>query len=68
MELVDGTSLSERLRSERLPFPEVLDIAIELADALAEAHRNGVVHRDLKPANIMLTVGRSVEVIDFKQT
>jgi eukaryotic-like serine/threonine-protein kinase len=65
MEFVDGTSLSERLSSGRLPFSEVLDIAIEVADALAEAHRRGVIHRDLKPANVMLTAGKRVKVVDF---
>src|ERR1700719_1004195 len=55
MELLEGESLADRLRKGPLPFPEVLRIAIAIADALIVAHRQGIIHRDLKPGNIMLT-------------
>ena len=69
MELVDGETLAARLAQGPLALNQALALAIQIADALDEAHRNGIVHRDLKPANIMLT-GRSssravVKVLDF---
>jgi len=64
MELVEGETLAARLARGALPLPLALTLAIQMADALSEAHRQGVVHRDLKPANIMLT-GPNVKVLDF---
>ena len=73
MELLEGSSLARRISDRRVPFKpdEVIDIAIQLARALAAAHRAGVVHRDLKPDNIMLEAdaanpGQSiVKLLDF---
>jgi Tol biopolymer transport system component len=65
MELVAGRNLRTLIPRQGLPVPEVLRIAIPLADALAAAHAAGVVHRDLKPANVMLTPQGVVKVLDF---
>jgi len=64
MELLEGQTLAERLKKGKLPFEELLRIAMEIADALDKAHRKGVVHRDLKPANIMLTK-EGAKLMDF---
>ena len=55
MEYLEGQTLAARLEKGALPIEESLKIAIEIADALEKAHREGVVHRDLKPSNVMLT-------------
>jgi len=64
MELLDGQTLARRLERGPVPTPELLRIAIDLADALADAHRHGVLHRDLKPLNIMLTK-TGAKLMDF---
>ena len=64
MELLEGETLSQRLQKGALPPGELLKIAIEITDALAKAHRLGLVHRDLKPSNIMLTK-TGAKLMDF---
>jgi len=65
MPYVEGESLRDRLsREAQLPFEQALQIAREVADALAYAHRRGVVHRDIKPENILLAGGHA-RVADF---
>jgi serine/threonine protein kinase len=64
MELVEGETLAARLAKGALPLDQSLALAIQVAGALADAHRRGVVHRDLKPANIMLTKS-GAKVLDF---
>jgi eukaryotic-like serine/threonine-protein kinase len=68
MEHVTGDSLAERLKKGPLPLAQVLQIGIQIADALDRAHRSGIVHRDLKPSNIILTgAGASThaKLLDF---
>jgi len=64
MELVDGETLADRLKGSPLPANLVVQLGAQIAQALAAAHRKGVVHRDLKPANIMLT-RTGIKVLDF---
>jgi Tol biopolymer transport system component/predicted Ser/Thr protein kinase len=64
-EFVEGETLRERLKDGPLNLPETLDIAIQIAGALAAAHRAGIVHRDIKPENIMLRPDGYVKVLDF---
>ena len=64
MELVEGDALQQRLEKGRLPLDQALEYAIQIADALDKAHRQGVVHRDLKPGNIMITKS-GTKLLDF---
>jgi Tol biopolymer transport system component len=64
MELLQGETLAERLKKGTLPLDEALQIAIDVADGLSAAHKQGIVHRDLKPANIMLT-RTGAKLLDF---
>jgi len=65
LELVDGPTLEERLRTGPLPLDDALPIARQIAEAIEAAHESGIVHRDLKPANIKLTADGRVKVLDF---
>ena len=65
MELVPGESLASKLEPGPLGESQVLPIALQIAEALEEAHREGIVHRDLKPGNVMLTARGAVKVLDF---
>ena len=64
MEYLEGQTLADRLEGGALPLDDALKIAIEVADALDRAHRQGIVHRDLKPGNIMLTKS-GTKLLDF---
>ena len=64
MEYLEGETLAQRLTKGALPLDQALQIAIEIADALDKAHRQGIVHRDLKPGNIMLTKA-GAKLLDF---
>src|SRR5215469_4874499 len=64
LEYLEGETLEKRLEKGSLPTQEALKYAIELADALDKAHRQGIVHRDIKPANIMVTKS-GVKLMDF---
>ena len=65
MEKLEGMSLKDRLRGERMKVDEVLDIGIQVADALAACHAKGIIHRDIKPGNIFLTQSGQAKILDF---
>ncbi len=65
MELVEGTTLAERIQQGAIPLEEALGIAHQIGDALEAAHDKGIIHRDLKPANIKLKPDGGVKVLDF---
>src|SRR3954462_7393132 len=64
MELLEGETLQQRLRSGLVEIPILVDIAFAIADALDTAHAAGIVHRDIKPANIFLAA-RGPKILDF---
>jgi serine/threonine-protein kinase len=65
MELINGQSLSDLLREESLPLDRSVAIIKQVTEAIAEAHRHGLVHRDIKPSNVALNQRNEVKVLDF---
>src|SRR5437773_10093394 len=65
MELLEGQSLDHKLLGPPLPLDRLLDISIQLTEALEPAHAKGIVHRDIKPANIFITQRGQIKVLDF---
>ncbi len=65
MQYLEGRTLKERLESSALPTDELLEVAIQIAEALQTAHANGIVHRDIKPTNIFLAQSGRLKVLDF---
>jgi serine/threonine-protein kinase len=65
MQYVEGETLSSRIQRKSMDIPEALEIAEQVADALAAAHSRGIIHRDIKPQNIMLTGRHQAKVMDF---
>src|SRR5437667_4929704 len=64
-EFIDGETLRERMRSAQMKLSDILDVAAQIASALAAAHVANIVHRDIKPENIMLRRDGIVKVLDF---
>ena len=65
MELIEGDTLADRIKSSPIPIEEALKLALQIAEALEAAHEKGVIHRDLKPANIKVTPDGKIKVLDF---
>ncbi len=65
MQMLSGQSLKDRINGRPLETGLVLDLAIQVADAIAAAHAKGIVHRDIKPANIFVTENTQAKVLDF---
>ena len=65
MEKLEGESLKQHISGHAMKIEEVLDVGVQVADALVASHAKGIVHRDIKPANIFLTPSGQVKVLDF---
>ncbi len=65
MAYVDGQSLKDEIKSGPLKFDRALEIAIQVAEGLQQAHQKGIVHRDIKSANIIVTSGGQAKIMDF---
>ena len=65
MERLEGESLKQHIAGHAMPVDKVLDVGVQVADALMASHAKNIVHRDIKPANIFLTPGGQVKVLDF---
>jgi TolB-like protein/Tfp pilus assembly protein PilF len=65
MEFLEGQSLKDRIAEKPVPVPELVDLGIQICDALQAAHAKGIVHRDIKPANIMIAANGQIKVLDF---
>jgi serine/threonine protein kinase/tetratricopeptide (TPR) repeat protein len=65
MEKLEGESLKQHIRGKAMDIDDILDVAVQVADALSASHAKGIIHRDIKPANIFLTASGQTKVLDF---
>src|ERR1035438_2752961 len=65
MELVEGSTLADRIDKGAIPLDEALAVARQIADGLEAAHERAIIHRDIKPANIKITPSGAVKLLDF---
>jgi serine/threonine protein kinase/tetratricopeptide (TPR) repeat protein len=65
MQYIEGETLAEKIERSPVPFSKIIDWAIQICEAVAEAHAHGIIHRDLKPHNIMVTANGQTKVLDF---
>src|SRR5579871_6156524 len=65
MEKLEGESLKERMHGQAMDLETILDIGVQVGEALEALHAKGIIHRDIKPANIFITQGGQIKVLDF---